>query len=233
MRKWLKNNKHIKVITRDRASAYAKVIAEELPDAMQVADRFHLHQNLLEAIKKALNHELPATIKIPHNDEPEESRETDKKIAQDVDNSSNYSEKRYKMICQIQQLLKEGCSYREIARRMGVGRNTIAKYRTGEPRELSMYGIHQSKLDIYHDFILECLYSGKSKSKTVKAVYAKGYTGSKSNAFDYLVKIEQREGKAFELQPYIRTQTEIPILHMSYNLPLLHMLQILYSYFHS
>ena len=59
-------------------SAYAKVIAEELPDAMQVADRFH--QNLLEAIKKVLNHELPATIKIPHNDEPEESRETDKKL---------------------------------------------------------------------------------------------------------------------------------------------------------
>ena len=57
----MKNNKHIKVITRDRASAYAKVIAEEQPDAMQVADRFHLHQNLLEA-KKALNHELLATI---------------------------------------------------------------------------------------------------------------------------------------------------------------------------
>lgn len=45
-----------------RSSAYAKVIAEELPDAMQVADRFHLHQNLLEAVKKALNHELPAAI---------------------------------------------------------------------------------------------------------------------------------------------------------------------------
>ena len=43
-----------------------KVISEELPDAMQVADRFHLHQNLLEAIKKALNHELPATVSIPH-----------------------------------------------------------------------------------------------------------------------------------------------------------------------
>lgn len=49
-----------------RASAYARVIAEELPDAMQVADRFHLHQNLLEAIKKALNKEIPATITIPH-----------------------------------------------------------------------------------------------------------------------------------------------------------------------
>lgn len=52
LREWLKNNRNIKVVTRDRASAYAKVISEELPEAMQVADRFHLHQNLLEAIKK-------------------------------------------------------------------------------------------------------------------------------------------------------------------------------------
>ena len=66
LREWLKHNKNIKVVTRDRASAYAKVIAEELPDAMQIADRFHLHQNLLEAVKKALNHELPAAINIPH-----------------------------------------------------------------------------------------------------------------------------------------------------------------------
>ena len=66
LRDWLRNHKNIKVVTRDRASAYAKVISEELPDAMQAADRFHLHQNLLEAIKKALNHELPATVSIPH-----------------------------------------------------------------------------------------------------------------------------------------------------------------------
>ena len=56
LREWLKNNKNIKVVTRDRASAYAKVISEELPDVMQVADRFHLHQNRLEEIKKALNY---------------------------------------------------------------------------------------------------------------------------------------------------------------------------------
>lgn len=78
-REWLKHNKNIKVITRDRASAYAKVIAEELPDAMQVADRFHLHQNLLEAIKKALNFELPATISIPHVDKSADSEQPCKK----------------------------------------------------------------------------------------------------------------------------------------------------------
>ena len=62
LKDWLKENKHIKVVTRDRASEYAKVIQEELPDAMQVADRFHLHQNFLEVIKKILNTELPAAV---------------------------------------------------------------------------------------------------------------------------------------------------------------------------
>ena len=75
LRNWLKENKHVKVITRDRASAYAKVIAEELPDVMQIADRFHLHQNLLDAVKKALNSHLPATIVIPkNNDEGKKNR---------------------------------------------------------------------------------------------------------------------------------------------------------------
>lgn len=79
LKDWLKNNKNIKVVTRDRASAYAKVISEELPDAMQVADRFHLHQNLLEAVKKALNHELPATVSIPHIEQSTAIEESCKK----------------------------------------------------------------------------------------------------------------------------------------------------------
>ena len=77
--KWLKQNKHIKTVTRDRASAYAKVIEQELPGVMQIADRFHIHQNLLQAIKKALYKEIPSSIKIEntienqtnsHNEEP-------------------------------------------------------------------------------------------------------------------------------------------------------------------
>jgi transposase len=66
LKEWLQENKHIKRVTRDRASAYAKVLSEELPDAMQIADRFHLHQNLLKAIKEALKAELPNTIIIPN-----------------------------------------------------------------------------------------------------------------------------------------------------------------------
>ena len=65
-----------------------------------------------------------------------------------------------------------------------------------------------SKLDIFYDFIIQCLESRWSKSKTIKEIYAKGYTGSKSNAFEYLCKVEQKENKYFEAQPYIRTMTE-------------------------
>jgi hypothetical protein len=36
---------------------------------MQVADRFHLHQNLLDAIKVALRSELPDKIPIPNGPE--------------------------------------------------------------------------------------------------------------------------------------------------------------------
>ena len=131
-----------------------------------------------------------------------------KKIESDVDNCPGFSERRYQMICQIQKYLKEGCSYREIARRMRIGRNTIAKYREGDPKELSMYGIRQSKLDPFYDFIIQCLNSGWSKSKTVKAIYEKGYCGSISNAFEHLCRIEQKEKKCFEPQPYVRTMTE-------------------------
>ena len=67
LKDWLANNKHIKAVTRDRASAYAAAIQEVLPGTMQVADKFHLHQNLLDVIKKTLNSMIPVSIKIPNN----------------------------------------------------------------------------------------------------------------------------------------------------------------------
>ena len=65
LKEWLKQNKHVTTVTRDRASAYAKAVEEILPDCMQIADRFHLHQNLMEAVNKILGREVPATNGIP------------------------------------------------------------------------------------------------------------------------------------------------------------------------
>ena len=71
LREWLKRNKQIKKVTRDRAGAYAKAISDALPGAMQIADRFHLHQNLLNAVKEALRIELPNKITIPNTTDAE------------------------------------------------------------------------------------------------------------------------------------------------------------------
>ena len=65
LKAWLTQNKQVTTVTRDRASAYAKAVEKILPDCMQIADRFHLHQNLLEAVKSVINSTVPVDIKIP------------------------------------------------------------------------------------------------------------------------------------------------------------------------
>lgn len=64
LKEWLKKNKQVKTVTRDRASAYAKAVEEILPDCMQIADRFHLHQNLMDAVNKILSREIASTTAI-------------------------------------------------------------------------------------------------------------------------------------------------------------------------
>ena len=62
LKEWLKQHKKIRLVTRDRASAYAAAISEILPDCVQVADRFHLLQNLLERLKDIFKEEMPSEI---------------------------------------------------------------------------------------------------------------------------------------------------------------------------
>ena len=59
---WLTSHRKIKVVTRDRANAYASAIKAILPNCLQVADRFHLLQNLLEELKKIFNENIPSKI---------------------------------------------------------------------------------------------------------------------------------------------------------------------------
>ncbi len=126
-----------------------------------------------------------------------------------MDNFTAQERKRYQLIVQIQALLQDGYSYREIARRLSVGRNTIAKYKKGNSAELSKPPIKATKIDSYHDKIVECLKNGYSKSGTVKLIYSLGYTGAKSTAFAYLVKLVRITGKQFAPQLYVRTQPEV------------------------
>lgn len=67
LKEWLKNHKKVKLVARDRASAYASAISEVLPDCIQVADRFHLLQNLLDRLKDIFKEDIPSEIFIRDN----------------------------------------------------------------------------------------------------------------------------------------------------------------------
>jgi hypothetical protein len=65
---WLESHQEIEVVSRDRASAYADAVKRALAHATQVADHYHLVQNLREHLQRFLDRKrtcLPEIEDIP------------------------------------------------------------------------------------------------------------------------------------------------------------------------
>jgi transposase len=65
---WLASHPEIRVVSRDRASAFADAVSQVLPHATQVADRYHLVQNLRDHLQQFLDRKhtcLPEIEDIP------------------------------------------------------------------------------------------------------------------------------------------------------------------------
>lgn len=60
---WLTAHPGAEIICRDRASAYTKAIKEAAPAALEIADRWHLLQNLSDAVEKTCHQHRPCLKK--------------------------------------------------------------------------------------------------------------------------------------------------------------------------
>lgn len=195
LKEGLSQNKHVTTVTRDRASAYAKAVEEILPDCIQIADRFHLHQNLLEAVNKVLGREIPTISTIPKESDIVSEAESaqmftsqtneGKKTELITDNLTASEEKRRQLIFQIQELHQNGISIREIARITGKERKTVKKYLDGNPDKLCRSNKHGS-LDGYKDSIIKSVQCGMTQSAIIRQLKEKGYMGSASNIRQYI-----------------------------------------------
>lgn len=90
LRSWLKTHPKIKLVSRDRASAYANAISDILPGCTQVADRFHLLQNLIDRMKDIFKEELPANFYIKDGKLLQESPAKEKQLKIPVDSYKFY-----------------------------------------------------------------------------------------------------------------------------------------------
>jgi transposase len=135
---WLRAHPGIEVICRDRGGAYARASREAAPAAVQVADRFHLWQDLAEAVEKTVLACIAAMNPPPGPDSAEDpgtAASPDPPAATEPDGFRDVHGHQRKLAARhrdrhaaVQALRAEGCSPREIARRLGLARNTAAKF---------------------------------------------------------------------------------------------------------
>ncbi len=204
---WLKAHPGIKIISRDRSSAYEKGASLGAPEAIQVADRFHLLQNLAEALGKVFSdqsldlkavEEAFTQASVPCGDGSEAVRVLP---PPSPDAALVLSQQRrarrlatYEEVCRLRH---SGWSGKEIAQHLGISKSTVFRYlRTSQfPERKGRSDRGRSLLDPYKDYFLKRWNSGCHKAKRLcQELFAQGYAGSYATVARYARCLRQAQG---------------------------------------
>jgi transposase len=136
--RWLKAHPGVEVISQDRGDEYIKGANRGVPQAVQVADRWHLLLNLREALMRAIDrhhaHVLEAAKAVAASQEPEplpanasRSEPAEGRLPPDhrTAQSRQRRARRLERYQRVVELHEQGVSLRGIARRMGMHRATV------------------------------------------------------------------------------------------------------------
>jgi transposase len=127
---WLHRHPSIEIVARDRDAEFAEAISKAAPQAIQVADRFHLLCNLYAALMRLMDRQ------------PSSLRAAARQVAQvesELSHSSGHGELsqraasskqsvRQALFAEVKDLQKKGWKRNQIARRLKIDRRTVSRY---------------------------------------------------------------------------------------------------------
>jgi transposase len=187
---WLKRHPSIEVVSRDRCGLYAQAAREGAPQASQVADRFHLIQNLRLAIEEQMSLSGRATGRALLPDEGIDNDYDDRALHEQAPGTRwpdqlrrTHRQSRKEVFETVHALSKEGLTCSEIARRTGYGSRSIAKWLTFETPPDRRRGALQPTSPLYFEaFLIQGWRDGNRRGRHLfHDIKHRGYTGSFSN----------------------------------------------------
>ena len=207
---WLAAHPGVEVICRDRASAYADGARTGAPGAIQVADRFHLWQNLAKAVEKCVAAHRSClaepALATAEDDDPPPAQ------AARPDPAGKFAERARRKHELVHALRAEGRGLREIARHLGWGLHTVQRYdRAATWQELAesrWQAQRPSKLDPFKPYLDQHAGGGHgSFTRLFHEIKALGYDGSYPVVRSYLDRTRPEKAPLGQAPPTVRDVT--------------------------
>ncbi len=199
---WLKEHPSVELISRDRGTTFADGANRGAPQAIQIADRWHVLHNLAEALGKVLarhhadlrraltpeeEHQITAVL-----DQQDLAHITARSQAEQLRQARR--ERRLATFTRVQELSAQGWSGASIARMLGIHKKTAVKYAQAErfPEERSDRG---RKLAPYLPFLQTQWAAGEHTIASLyQAIRVQGYHGSETAVRNYLTALRAESG---------------------------------------
>jgi transposase len=185
VRQWLAAHPEVEVVSRDRGAMYIDGATWGAPQAIQVADRWHIISNLGDAVEEFLirNH-----IRLEdRNTSSGECQNSDKPLSSFSATPASQRKsqarllRKWKLYQRVQELHASGMSLRKIGEELGLARNTVRKYfrQPPEPPLPTPRPLRASQLDPYEDYLLERWSQGeRNAAQLYREISARGYRGA-------------------------------------------------------
>ena len=203
---WLNAHPGVEIISRDRSGAYADGARRGAPNAVQIADRFHLLQNLTKLMERFVNrfqNLVVATTLALNKGQTSSAISADSKCLTSMlsalsdKRSQQKQERRCERYQQVIRLHQEGLIHREIAAQTGVSRSTVLTYlKTDAFSERQQHSTGGSILDYFLPYLHRRWSAGcRTAQQLGREIKEQGYPGTNRRVIRYIARLRVSENE--------------------------------------